>query len=305
MKRFPAFLIAALVAGLCLAACGNPVPLAATVTPTLTEMPVPTLASPTLVAPPTVAAEPSPTPAASYAGTQVSFDRLSLFIPAGIATGGSGTLVAETKKDEVAPWDVAPEHIQFTMDGYVLEDKFFQPQIYVYPAQAYAQLQERGTAAQSLEQLRAVLAQSSMVNNKELPCVPFFNVSPALAAQVKAIPFQNGQGVRMVTQYAMGRGIINNNELFYHFQGLTEDEQYYVIVILPITAPGLPEDGQPGSMVPPGGVPVPDFNDMNANWLGYYGEARQMLQGFEPSAYNPDLDQLDALIRSLTIASSE
>ena len=303
MKRFSALLTVTLLAGFFLAACGNLVPEAPTVAPT--AAPSPTLADPTAVASPTVKAEPSATPApTSLPGTAVSFDRLSMVVPTGVAAGGSGTLVPEAKGESVAPWDVAPEHIQFGLDGYALEGKMFPPQIFVYPAQAYAQLQERGTAAQSLERLRAVLAQSSMVNVKELPNVPFFNISQALAAQVKVIPFQHGRGVRMVTEYAGGRSIVNNHELIYHFEGLTDDEQYYVIAILPVTAPGLPEDGQPGGMVPPGGVPVPDFNDMNVNWMGYYGDARQMLQGLEPGAYNPDLAQLDALIGSLTIATS-
>ncbi len=303
MKRFSALLTVTLAAGFFLAACGSLVP---TVAPTPTIVPAPTLADPTAVASPTVKAEPSATPApTSLPGTALSFDRLSLVIPTGLAAGGSGTLVPEAKGESVAPWDVAPEHIQFTLEGYPLEGKFFPPQIFVYPADAYAQLQERGAAAQSLERLRAVLAQSSMVNVKELPAVPFFNISQALAAQVKVIPFQHGRGVRMVTLYAMSRAIINNHELIYHFEGLTEDGQYYVIAILPVTAPGLPEDGQPGSEVPPGGVPVPDFNDMNVNWMGYYGDARQMLQGLEPGAYSPDLDQLDALIGSLTITATD
>ena len=57
--------------------------------------------------------------------------------------------------------------------------------------------------------------------------------------------------------------------------------------------------------MPPGGVPVPDFNDINANWMGYYGDARQMLQALDPGAYSPHLDQLDALIGWLTIATSD
>ncbi len=101
----------------------------------------------------------------------------------------------------------------------------------------------------------------------------------------------------------MARAIINNDELIYHYEGLTDDGQYYVVAILPVAAPGLPEDGQPGSPVPAGGVPVPDWNDMNANWIGYYGEVRQMLQGLEPGAFTPNLDQLDALIGSLTIST--
>jgi hypothetical protein len=305
MKRFFAFLIIVLGAGFGLAACGNLVPPAPSVAPTLTVLPAPTLAKPTAVASPTAMVEPTATPAATaLPGTAASFERLSLVIPTGVAAGGSGTRVPEAKGENVAPWDVAPEHIQFKLDGYTLEGKFHQPQIYIYPAQAYAQLQERGAAAQSLEQLRAVLDQSSMVNVKELPFVPFFNVPQAMAAQVKVIAFQNGRGVRMVTEYAMGRAIINNQELIYHFEGLTDDGQTYVIAILPITAPGLPEDGQPGGVVPPGGVSVPDYNDMNANWMGYYGDARQMLQGLEPGAYSPNLDQLDALIGSLAIATS-
>ncbi len=304
MKRASVLLIAALIIGFLLAACGSQETLAPTLAPTLTT--APTQVNPTAVASPTVKAEPSVTPTTtSFPGTAVSFDRLNLVIPAGVAAGGSGTLVPETKEDNtVAPYDVAPEHIQLKLDGYALAGKFFDPQIFIYPAQAYAEIQKFGKAALSLERLRAVLAQSSMVNVKELPEVPFFNVSQSLAAQVKVIPFQHGRGVRMVTLYAMARAIINNHELIYHFEGLTDDGQYYVVAILPVTAPGLPEDGQPGGVVPPGGVPVPDFNDMNANWMGYYGEVRQMLQSLEPGAYNPNLDQLDALIGSITITPS-
>lgn len=310
MKRILVLLFVTLVAGLFLTACTNRVtsdlkPPAPTVAPAKTIVPLPTVANPTAAASPTLRAEPSATPTTdSFTGTAVSFERLSLVVPNEVAIGGSGTLVPEVIGDDVAPWDVAPEHFVFSLDGYALEGKFHQPKIYIYPAQAYAQLQERGAAAQSLERLREVLDHSGMVNVKELPMVPFFNVPQALAAHVKVISFQKGRGVRMLTEYAMARAIINNHELIYHFEGLTDDGQSYVIAILPVTGPGLPEDGQPGSVVPPGGVPVPDFNDMNANWMGYYGDVRQMLQGLEPAAYTPNLDQLDALIRSLTIAPS-
>lgn len=307
MTRFSALLSAALITGFCLAACGSlasPSPIV-TSAPTSTDLPAPTLANPTAVASPTPRVEASATPTViPITGTALSFDRLSLVIPTGIALGGSGTLVPEATGDDVAPWDEAPEHILFMVDGYALEGKLFQPQISVYPAQAYAELQERGSAAQSLERLQAVLAQGSMVNIKELPSLPYITAPQALAAQVKVIPFQGGRGVRMVTLYTNGRAIINNHELLYEFEGLTDDGQYYVIVILPVTSPGLPEDGTVGGVVPPGGVLVPDFNDINVNWLGYYGEVRQMLQDLEPDAYNPNLAQLDALIGSLTIDTS-
>src|SRR5512140_1739331 len=149
MKRLPVLMIAILAAGFGLAACGAPLPLATTVVPTVA--PLPTLAYPTAVASSTVKVEPSAIPTATtLPGKAVSFDRLSLVIPTGVAAGGSGTLVPEAKGDTVSPWDVAPEHIQFKLEGYALEGRFHQPQIYVYPAKAYGQMQERGSAAQSL-----------------------------------------------------------------------------------------------------------------------------------------------------------
>ena len=312
MKRFFAVLTTSLGIWLSLSACrlmAAPAPTvitAETAVPVITSAPAENQTEPTALASPTETVEPAPSPTEmTFSGTAVSFEQLSLVIPSDVAAGGSGMIVPEAKGETVAPWDVAPEHIQLKLEGYALGDKFHQPQFYVYPAEAYVQMQERGSAKQSLEQLRAILSQSSMVNVKELPFVPFFNVPQALAAQVKVIPFQNGRGVRMVTEYAMGRAILNNYELIYHFEGLTDDGQYYVIALLPITAPGLPDDGQPGSLVPPGGVPVPDYNNPDANWMGYYGEARQMLQNLEASAYSPDLDQLDALIGSLTISTSD
>lgn len=305
MKLFFVIPMAVLAAGFVLAACGIRVPAEQSPEAAATTVLAPTSVDPTSASTPSMVEDPSPTPTANFfTGTAVSFDRLGLVVPDGVAAGGSGTIVPEATGDGVAPWDVAPEHIQFLLEGYVLAGKFHQPQIYAYPAEAYARLQERGSAAQSLEQLRAVLAQSSMVNVNELPSVPFFNVPQALAAQLKVVPFQNGRGVRMITQYAMGRAIINNGELIYHFEGLTDDGQTYVIAILPITAPGLPEDGQPGGVVPPSGVPLPDFNDMNADWMGYYGNVRQMLQDLEPGSFYPVLDQLDLLIESLTISAA-
>ncbi len=315
MKRFFSLLNVTLAASFGLAACttgGSPSP---TVIPAPTATAAPAVASPTpeMPATPTTVALPTatietpsaPTPSA-MPGTAVSFDRLSLVLPTGVATNGGGTLVAKAEGDAVAPWDVAPAHVQFKLEGYALQGKVHQPQIYVYPAEAYAQVQQRGTAAQSLERLRAVLARNAgePVTAQELPAVPFFNEAQAFAANVKVVAFQNGRGVRMLTQYAQGPVPVNNHELIYHVEGLTSDGQYYVIAILPVTAPGLPEDAQPGTPVPAGGVAMPDLTGTNPDLPGYYTQVQHMLEGLPPEAFAPNLDQLDALIGSITIAAT-
>ena len=90
-----------------------------------------------------------------------------------------------------------------------------------------------------------------------LPNVPFFNAEHIIAASIQLIKSQNGSGVRELTQYDQYPAPINNHELFYHFEGLTNDGKYYLIAILPITAPVLAEDEKTESSVPAGGIPIP------------------------------------------------
>ena len=68
----------------------------------------------------------------------------------------------------------------------------------------------------------------------QLPTVPFFNAQQAFASNIQILSFQNGRGVRFLTEYAQYPVSANNQDLFYHFQGLTSDGAYYIIAILPI-----------------------------------------------------------------------
>jgi hypothetical protein len=298
MKHFPLFLGLVIVAGLGLTACDAfPAPTAA---PTMAApTTAPTAAQPTVE--PTVAPEPTAAQPTAMPGTAIAFDRLSLVAPAGLATGGTGTQVAEATDQNGAPWDVAPAHLLLKLDGYPLPDKLLEPQIIVYPADAYAQV--RPAAAQSLERLRAVLAKGpgAPVAKEDLPMVPFINATQIIAAQAKVVPFQNGQGVRVLTQYAQGFVPINNHELIYHFEGLTNDGKNYVVVILPVNTPTLAAEAVPDAAVPAGGVPLPDLNGANPDMAGYYKQVQAMLEGLQPGAYTPNLDQLDALIQSLNV----
>lgn len=237
-------------------------------------------------------------------GAAVSFDRLSLTLPTSVASGANGTQVDKVEGDNVGPWGVAPAHIELKLDGYALQGKFHQPKIYVYPAETYAQMQNG--AAESLKRLKAILAGNpgAPLTTNELPFVPFFNAAQAFAADAKVIAFANGKGVRELTEYAQYPAPINNNELIYQFEGLTDDGKYYVIAILPATAPGLPVDAKPDAVVPAGGVSLPDLNSANPDFPGYYSQVQHNLESLQPGAFTPGLDQLDALIGSMSINTS-
>lgn len=228
-------------------------------------------------------------------GTPISYENASFVIPSGLAGGANTEKMTAIETNSGAPWDIAPTHLRFTLTGYPLPDKFHEPRIFVYPAEEYAQ--SNPIAAEQIDRLKKILAGSALLL-ETLPIVPFFNATPQIAAQIKLIPFQNGSGVRALTQYAQYAAPINNRELFYHFQGLTSDGKYYVIAILPITAPILAEDEKPGSSVPPEGVPIP--TDIGPNEV-YYISITEKLNSLSPDSYTPSLTSLDMLIQSLLV----
>ncbi|RPJ28736.1 MAG: hypothetical protein EHM33_03600 [Chloroflexi bacterium] len=237
-----------------------------------------------------------PTQAATQSGgTAVSFEYASFVLPGGLADGADPEAVPAVSEDSGSPWEVAPTHLKFTLTGYQLQDRFHEPEIFVYPADEFAQV--HASAAEQIDRLKKALAGSPLLI-ETLPLVPFFNAGPLIAANIQIIPFQNGSGVRTLTQYAQYSGPINNREMFYHFQGLTSDNKYYVIVILPITAPILAENEKSEAAVPEGGVPIP--TDIGPNNV-YYISVTEKLNSLSPNAYLPSLNTVDELIQSILV----
>jgi hypothetical protein len=185
-------------------------------------------------------------------------------------------------------------------DYYVLQGKSNQPQIYVYPALEYAELVP--TAFESIHRLDNILyAPNAPISADQLPPVPFFNARQVFASNVQVISFQNGRGVRFLAEYAQYPVSANNTDLFYQFQGLTNDGAYYVVAILPLTAPALAETSDGGAALPAGGIPYPYFADPNADMTGYYAAVTTLLNATPPDAFYPTIGQLDSLVQSMQI----
>jgi hypothetical protein len=245
--------------------------------------------------PSTPVVQPSP-----VTSTLVTFGRLSLEIPSSVANGASGSDIAPVTDEDAAYWDKTPGHLQVSLgDYYVLQGKFHQPQIYVYPATEYATLVP--AAFESMHRLRNILSSVVPLTSDQLPTVPFFNAAQVFASNIQVISFQNGEGVRFVTEYAQYFAPVNNHDLFYHFQGFSNEGDYYIIAIFPITAPALAETGDTGAAVPAGGIAYPDINSSNPDFQSYYASITDLLNAMSPEAFAPSISQLDALIQSMWI----
>ncbi len=233
-------------------------------------------------------------------GTPVFYGPLSLVLPSGVASGISGEQFPRDEGDGVAPWGVTPGHTQVRLEGYLLQEKFHEPQIYVYPSQAYAE--QNPGVFENIHRLNNIISGASEpISPDQLPTVPFFNAAQLFGSNVQVIDFQNGQGVRFLTQYAQYFAPANNHELFYHFQGVTQDGAYYVIAVLPITVPLLAESSDPGAVLPAGGIPFPDMNDPEADFQGYYHSITGLLDATPSDTFVPSIAQLDALIQSMQV----
>jgi hypothetical protein len=267
-----------------------------------TQAPTQIPASPTSL-PATLAPNPTTTAVEpSFEGVEVAVDPLSIVLAPALASGARGSQFSRAEGEAVAPWDVTPGHIQLKLEGYPLQGRSQQPQIYVYPALAYAEMYP--AAFESIHRLDNILyAPGGPVLNDQLPAVPFFNAAQVFASNVQLISFQNGQGVRFLTEYAQYAASVNNQDLFYHFEGLTRDGEYYIIAILPITAPMLAETSDGGAPLPSGGVPYPYFADPTADMQLYYKSVLDLLNASPSEVFTPTLDQLDQLIQSIKITS--
>jgi len=127
--------------------------------------------------------------------------------------------------------------------------------------------------------------------------MPLINATRVLRVQDKLVSFQNGKGERAIVYYAQDLGPLTNKGLFYSYQGVTDNGLYYVSATFPVAASVLPNtfaDGFPG--MPTTGPGDPGYMEA-VNRFNH--DATERLEQLSASDYQPNLQTLDAVIRSL------
>lgn len=191
--------------------------------------------------------------------------------------GGSGYTI----------WEAETQYRLLTLQGYPIANNKLKPQIFLYPAEELASVDENTKKA--ITDLKALL-QTQQAGEK-LPFLPLFNSVQVIHVQVQYLDFKSGKGVRFLTQYNQAPLPINNDELFYTFQGLTSDGKYYVTAILPVTLPELPS----------GADVIEQQSSVLNDFQGYLSKLTKNLDQQPASNFSPDLSKLDALVSSIEI----
>jgi hypothetical protein len=213
--------------------------------------------------------EPAATPEPTEAPTpDVCFNTICFSYPEGEDYGAvPSVLPAEL---EMA-WFAVPEHVDFTFYDYPLTDTFHKAHIAIYPV-------------------------AEPEDPDKVPLVlPIFNAAQMITVQVEYLTFEDGSGVRFVSQYGQAAWPINNSDLFYAYQGLTDDGMYLISAILPVSHLSLPADGD---------TFIGDEYDAFINaYEAYLLDVESQLALESPLSFFPQLTDLDAMMESMQIES--
>jgi hypothetical protein len=186
-------------------------------------------------------------------------------------------------------FEVAPAHTRFAFEGYAVTDTIHEPHIALYSTSDYEAASQ--TAAEQIATLRQLLSRRTETIVGSPPFLPPIRAKQIITAQIAYLDFQNGSGIRYLAQRGHGAVFtpINNSELFYTFQGLTDDGRYYVSAVFPVSHPDLPAG--------PAEIPQEFLEDQAL----YLDSAVQWLNEAEASSFWPDLAALDAVIASIEV----
>jgi hypothetical protein len=156
--------------------------------------------------------------------------------------------------------------------------------------------------ATEVTDLQALLAAKPAAPDN-IPLLPNLYAAQVFSTNEKYLGFQNGQGIRFLTEYAQYSAPVNNHDLFYTFQGITTDGKYWISAFLPVNAAFL-QTAPDSTDVPVGGIPAPTFDDPNyeANMITYRANMINLLNSTPDASFTPGLDCLDQYIQSLQIS---
>ncbi|HXX64193.1 MAG TPA: hypothetical protein VEO56_10380 [Bacteroidota bacterium] len=197
------------------------------------------------------------------------------------------------------PDGVAPQHIVISLkESYVPSKRRSTPggipRVYFFPtADPSDKLfdEEFPTTHKAAEDLSTYLSKHVHAEGEEIPFLPWADEAQAFIVKRKSIRFRNGRGVLFLTQYEQERTPVNNMDLVYCFQGLTDDNSTYVSAVFPVAAPGLPSSDRSDKA-----------DAFHTAYDRYIQETKQRLEKIPGKDFSPHLSLLEDIVLSIKVS---
>lgn len=127
-----------------------------------------------------------------------------------------------------------------------------------------------------------------------LPFLPWLNSAQVFCAQPQYVEFDGGKGIRYLTAFSQGVDPLLDYYVFYTFQGLSEDDEFYFSAVFPVLTGVFPLEITPivysEEMPPPQAMSAEQLAALNAQ---------------PGNLFQPPLGQLDDLVSSLKAESEK
>ena len=227
---------------------------------------------------PTVTSVPESTPE-----PDIIFQGVSFSIPDSLAD----SVNAQEIPVQPEGFGAQPAHLRFDLVGYALPGGYLDPVIKVFPVAEFKLVNE--FAGQKLDDLQTLL-DTQPLDLEGMPIPDFAGAMQFIGTQVDYVNFQNGRGVRYVSQWGQAAYPVGYPQLFYSFQGLSDDGLYYVHVVLSVDHPSLPD-----------AETVTLDNAFYENFGTYAAEMEAQLDTQPPESFEPSLLLMDELVESLLV----
>jgi hypothetical protein len=244
---------------------------------------------------------------AQSAPHQVAFDGLAFAFADSIGSSVNVTTVPGQPKKLQTPTGPDAPHVAFSLYGPRLEGGkvpqvgFTNSVVRFYRTadmEGYDRVKEQLTALQQLLSTRpdpaTLMAPAAAgASAAALPFLPTPEAGQIAVSRVHYVDMPSMSGVVYLTAFRQDVSPITAKDLWYTFQGLTTDGQWYVSATFILNTSLFPKK-----------ISVKDVNRIAKNaasWNAYLTASVAKLNAASPSDFKPSLDAADALIASITI----
>ncbi len=221
----------------------------------------------------------------------ISFSGVSMSADSNLGVKLTAENIPAVTDPNLPPWELIPSHIKISLEDYSIQGTFHEPHILIFPLTEYYTYGQSPKVA--VNRLLHLLETQDPTPKEAIPFLPEWNAAQAFHAAVQYVNFKNGAGVRFLTQYGQDVGPVNNDAIFYCYQGITSDGLYYVSAVLPVFEPSLPKDSSE--------IPIGDYQAFSDGYPAYIEGVGKELTDLPDSAFEPDLKMLDDMMSSLEI----
>jgi hypothetical protein len=151
--------------------------------------------------------------------------------------------------------------------------------------------------------LYQILLNQSNPAELHYPFLPLISADQVFSTKGFLSDFQNGRGIFFLAEYYKEFAIvpITNNDLFYSYQGITNDGKYWISATFPVNAPYLQPSFDDPTVPMDGIVMSSEVIGEHENDWSYFLRMVDKINSTPDEEFTPSLTCLRTLIESLEV----